>query len=271
MIDEHIKRPWPPEVLEAAALFKLGDVIERPPFFYARHPTLELFDSSGAAEGESQVAELHPEDAPPYAIITTQTCDVDERGVPEQPWIQASPVYPLAGDAPPNRAYLVELTGALPGRHVADLRIELPLEKTLLVGRQPIAGFATEEEGEAFARRLGVRRARAALADELVETVTALLGKRKANNKRRSRRVWPKLWRIGLQIEKGTRLRPVAVRLHVMSAGPPSDDVKAWFADWEDVARLNAAEVSITVHTTRHHDATQMDARVAASLVILDV
>lgn len=85
MIDEHIKRPWPPEVLDAVARFKLGDLIERPPFFYGRHPTLELFDSGGATEGESQVSELHPGDAPPYAIITTQSCDVDERGPPEEP------------------------------------------------------------------------------------------------------------------------------------------------------------------------------------------
>ena len=31
-----------------------------------------------------------------------------------------------------NKAYLVELTGPLAGQFVADLRIELPLEKTLL-------------------------------------------------------------------------------------------------------------------------------------------
>lgn len=184
--------------------------------------------------------------------------------------MQASPVYPLSGDASPNRAYLVELTAALPGRYVADLRIELPLEKPLLVGRQPIAGFATEDEAEAVGRLLGARRARAALADELVQTVVALLRKRKANNKRRSRRVWPELWRIGLQIEQGTRLRPIAVRLHVLSVGPPSDEAKAWFADWEDAARLEAAEVGITLHTTSHHDATQMDARLAAGLLTLD-
>lgn len=271
MIDKHIRRPWPPEVVEALARFKQGDVIVRPPFFYARHATLELFDAGGPVDGESQVAELHPDDAPPYGIITSQTCDVDERGVPEQPWLQVSPVYPLADEAPADKAYLVELTGPLGGRHVADLRIELPLEKTLLVGREPIAGFETEREAEEFGRLLGVRRARAALADELVETTIALLRKRKANNKRLRRRVWPQLWRIGLQIEDGTRLRPVAVRLHVLSDGPPSDDVKAWFASWEDTARLEATSAGITLHTTVHHDATSMDARLAASLELLDV
>ncbi len=111
VIDRHIKAPWPPEVAEALAHFRQGDLIERPPFFYGRHATIEIFDAGGLAEEESQVHEVHPDDAPPYGIITTQTCDLDERGTPTQPWIQVSPVYPLKGDEPPRKAYLVELTG----------------------------------------------------------------------------------------------------------------------------------------------------------------
>ena len=270
MIDEYIKRPWPPEVAQALARFKQGDLIDRPPFFYGRHPTLELFDAGGPAEGDSRVHELHPDDAPPYGVITSQTCDLDEQGTPTQPWFQVSPVYPLSDEAILNKAYIVELTGPLGRRYIADLRIELPLEKTLLVGREPIAGFATEEETDEFARLLGVRRARAALANELVNTAIRLIGRRKANNKRRAERAWGTIWRLGLQIEEGSRLCPVAVRLHVLSAGEPTEEALTWFADWEDIAREEAERVGITLHTTRHHDATSMDARLADRLITLD-
>ena len=93
MIDQHIKRPWPREVLEALRLFKQGDLIDKPPFFYAALPPLEIFDAGGLIDEEPQVVELHPDDAPPYGIITTQTCDLDEQGEPSQPWLQVSPVY----------------------------------------------------------------------------------------------------------------------------------------------------------------------------------
>ena len=66
------------------------------------------------------------------------------------------------------------MTGPAGKRLVADLRIELPLEKSLLAGRVPIRGFATEEQENTFGRLLGTRRARAALANELVDTVMAI-------------------------------------------------------------------------------------------------
>ena len=270
MIDNHIKRPWPPEVLAAVARFKQGDVVERPPFFYARHPTLEVFDAGGPQVGESQIHELHPDDAPPYGIITTQTCDVAEQGEPMQPWLSVSPVYAATDQQLIAKGYAVELTGPFMGRYVADLRIELPLEKSVLVGREAIPGFATEAEAEAFGRLLGVRRARAALANELVEAVIRMLARRRNNNRNRARRVWEQLWRLGLQIEEGTRLRPIAVRVHAMCNGPPSQEVREWFDDWEDRAREEADTVQITLHTTSFHDATCMDARLVEALIQLD-
>jgi hypothetical protein len=160
VIDEHINRPWPPEVAQALAPFKQGDLLEKPPFFYGRHPTIELVDAGGPGGTESQVHELHPDDAPPYGIITTQTCDLNKQGTPTQPWFQVSPVYVVGDERILDKAYAVELTGPPADRFVADLRIELPLEKSLLVGREPIPGFATDEEAEAFGRLLGQRRAR---------------------------------------------------------------------------------------------------------------
>jgi hypothetical protein len=286
VIDRHLRGPWPEDVAEACGRFKQGDVIDKPPFFYGATPGTRIWgadDEEGENEADdpvddgSRVDELHPDESPEFGIITTQTCDLSEQGRPTQPWVQVSPVYRLEGEREEqerhlSKAYIIDLTGPdLPeGRWVADLRIEFPLEKTMLVDKTPIAGFATEDEADEFARRLGFRRARAALANDLVETVTGFIRKRKANN-RRSRRVWPELYKLGLQIEEGTRLKPVAVRLHVISAEEPSDLVRDWFADWEDRARPKASEVDITLLTTRHHDARSMDVRLADRLVELDI
>lgn len=285
MIDRHLRRPWPDDVAGALGAFKQGDLLTRPPFFYGVRPGSRLWgaddeqdEADNAADDGSQVDELHPDESPEYGIITTQTCDLSEQGLPAQPWFQVSPVYQPDGEPKEQerlltKAYIVELTGAdLPeGRWLADLRIEFPLEKTVLVGREPIAGFASEAEADEFARRLGVRRARAALANELVESVIRLIRKRKANDKRRSRKVWPELYKLGLRIEEGTRLKPTAVRLYVITTAEPSDLVKDWFARWEDDARLEASNVGITLHTTRHHDARAMDVQLADRLIDLDI
>jgi hypothetical protein len=289
VIDRHLRGPWPENVAEACGRFKQGDLIKKPPFFYGvssrsriwgpdeendADDPVEEGEADDAVGDESHVDELHPDESPEFGIITTQTCDLSEQGRPTQPWIQVSPVYRLEGEPEDqeyllSKAYITELTGPdLPeGRWVADLRIEVPLEKTVLLDRAPIAGFGSEDEADEFARRLGVRRARAALANELVETVIRLIRKKKANNKARAARVWDDLYKLGLQIEEGTRLKPAAVRLHVICTGDPSVLVQEWFTEWEDGARHEAAEVDITLHTTRYHDARSMDLRLADRLI----
>lgn len=286
MIDPHQRRPWPDNVAEALGRFQQGDLIENPAFFYGVAPGSRIWGPDDDEEepdepgnDSSQVDEWHADDSPKFGILTTQTCDILEQGEPAQPWVQVSPVYPLDEDDPDDqerflsKAYIVELSGPdLPeGRWVADLRIELPLEKTVLIGRNPLAGFATEGEADDFGRRLGVRRARPALADDLVKNVTRLIGKRKRNNKPRAAEVWAELYKLGLQIEEGSRMKPTAVRLHVISAEEPSDRVKTWFEAWEDRAREKAAEVGITLHTTRHHDARSMDVALADRLIDLEI
>lgn len=276
MINDPIRGPWPDEVKEALEKFWLGDVIAQPPFFYGHGGEIRLWeiaddDGEGDGEGElekteeafSAVEELHPDDAPPYGIITTQTCDLDEQGTPMQPWFQACPVYELTGskadqERHASKQFIYELNGSgLPkGRWVADLRIELPIEKSLLVRRDPIRGFATEEDSEAFARALGRRRARAALANELVEAVIVLLRDRRS--KRRA--MWKsQVFRLMLAIEGGTRLTPAAVRLHVITREKPSDEVQEFFDSWEDEAREPAMKVAIELWPTCYHDAREIN------------
>jgi hypothetical protein len=214
VIDRHLERRWPPEVTQALDRFKQGDLIERPPFFFGAPPEPRIWDvgevDDDPAGDASQINELHPDDGPPFGVITTQTCDLAEQGPPTQPWFQVSPVYALEGDAASQaeslrKNYIIALTGSGlgAGTWVADLRIELPLEKTFLAGRIPICGFETEDEAEGFGRALGERRARAALANDLVESITGLLRRRKANNKSARRRSGPACTRSAYRSRRG--------------------------------------------------------------------
>lgn len=281
MISQYISGPWPKEVKEAVESFRQGDLIERPPFFYGHGGDVRLWDvgapddppaeesaTKESAERDnppatleeepSAVEELHLDDSSPYGIITTQTCDLAEQGEPQQPWFQVSPVYRLEGtkeeqDRLASKQFIHELNGPLPeGRWVVDLRIEVPLEKSVLVGRVPVRGFASEEDADKFAHQLGRRRARAALANELVDEVIALLRARRGKRKGMWR---TQIFRLMLEIEGGTRLAPAAVRLHVIANEEPTPDVQEFFDAWEDEARDPAHAVGIELWPTTYHDA----------------
>lgn len=283
MIARHLRSPWPQDVADALDDLRQGDILEHPPFFYARGGDVRIWNlplgadeiendaeaGAGADQDDpaTQVEELHPDDGPPLAIITSQTCDVDEQGAPTQPWIQVSPVYRLPDDARAEsllaKQYTVELDGPeLPdGRWIADLRIELPIEKSWLIGRKVRRGFRTEEKAEDFGLRLGRRRARPALANSLVDNVTGLLRahKQSQRGRGRTRRVWQQVHRVMLEVEDGARLTPAAVRLHVITATEADAEVEEWFSEWEDLARERADAAGLELHATDFHDARSVD------------
>ena len=191
MIDDGLQ-PWPAEVLRAVRRFRQGDVIPLPSTFYLstpRYPLWRLSLPEAPDDVDPQIVESEWNEGA-LGLITSQTCDITEDGrtTPRKPWIQVAPVYDLrhAGTLP---QHLVRLTGQdLPGNSIADLRIELPVEKGWLVDQNPIAGFSDAEGFRSLARRLALQREREALpqwvedliykpfqnADELLGT--AMLG-----------------------------------------------------------------------------------------------
>lgn len=186
MIDEGVVDEWSPEVVAAATAFYQGDLVERPPFFYAGRPREGVWATTRAMaeqledDEDTIVIELEPDQSPPYGIVTSQGCDIaDARS---KPWVQIAPVYSadeLEGgdrrlaDARRNGVpHLVVLDPPdLDGTWIADLRIEMPVEKSWLSGRVPIQAFATDEERRLFGRRLGGRADRPDLPDEVHESV----------------------------------------------------------------------------------------------------
>ncbi len=284
MIDAGVRHPWPQDVREALARFKQGDLIERPPFFYyaaLRRPLWGTEEADEVEEGEEfDVVDLGGPDAgPPYGIITTQTCDLnEERRDPLHPWFQIAPVYKLVGtldevEATLQRQYLFKLHAPVltEGTWVADLRIEVPLEKSVLVGKEPIEAFDSEAGYIAFAARIGRRRDRAALASELVDAVAKSLSRRRRNNRNRFDRIFQSVQSVRLDINEGSRLRPVAAQVYIVTRGPISDEDMEWFESWWDTARQEAEGHDIRLLPNGYHNGTGMDVELYESLIDLGI
>jgi len=286
MIDGGL-RPWPPEIKQAADLFKQGHLIEKPPFFFAAAPTTRVWGSdpdsaqdeekggAGAAE-EPLVLQLGPEECPEYGMLTSQTCDIGGLSAEKHPWVQVAPVFhvePTEVDSFSQRLYAMRLTAPkfADGRWFVDLRVEFPLEKGLLVGRTPIEAFADEKGYLDFARRLGLRRERAALADSLVEVVCGGIKAKREADRGKARAVWDQLQAGGLRLSvvEGGRLDPKQARLHVVTKGEADKDARSWFDEWYDAARPDAAAHGFALLATEFLDGTAVDAEHYRSLIDL--
>jgi hypothetical protein len=284
MIDGGL-REWPQEVREAADLFKQGHLIKNPPFFFGAAPRTRVWGSktdsgdegdNAPAEPEDPVLlELEPEDCPPYGMLTSQTCDIGGVSAEKHPWIQVAPVYHVEQaqvDSFVQRLYAKQLTAAGfdDGRWVVDLRVEFPLEKSVLARRKPIEAFADEQGYLELARLLGMRRERAAFADSLVEVVSGGIKSKRADNgdKPRSRRVWARLQSGGLRLSvvEGDRLEPKQARLHVVTRGKADKEVRTWFEEWYDIARAEAEKYGFSLLATEFIDGTRVDAEYYRSL-----
>jgi hypothetical protein len=183
MIENRVLGDWDPKVVEAVGRFAQGDLVERPPFFYAATPSYAVWETTvlladEVAEGEDVVVELDPEERPPYGVLTTQGCDIAD--VTRKPWVQVAPVFGatvVAEDRLPNVRrgavpHLVLLEPpSLAGLWLADLRIEFPIEKSWLADREPISGFSSDEERLEFAQRLAGRLERPDLSDEVHDLI----------------------------------------------------------------------------------------------------
>jgi hypothetical protein len=262
VIDEGLDQPWPEPARVAVEAFVQGHLLAEPPLFYAadlRHPiwrtTRLIAEETDEGDQGEEFVDLAPDDRPAYGIITTQSCDLsEERPDPRQPWLAVAPVYLVTPDSPlRDRDYIFGLAPPeIDGdAWVADLRIEMPLEKGLLVGRAPIDAFPDEVGYIAFANFLARRRGRPALASVFHEVLSAttkrLKGDRNAN-RTLARSARQNIYKLMLAIEDGTRLVPIAAKLYVITDGPPSEDARAWFDLWWNEARL----VELSGSSDRH-------------------
>jgi len=281
VIDDGIHHPWPPPIAEAAAKFLQGHLLECPPLFYVadlRHPiwqTSRVVAEEAGDELGVDFIDLAEDDRPPYGIITTQSCDLaEERDDPLQPWFAVAPVYCVPADAKVlHREYIVALrppTLVGDGVWVVDLRIEMPLEKGMLVDRMPIEAFPDEPGYISFANLLARRRGRPALAsvfhDVIAGTTRALTDENK-DYKKLSRKARENIYKLLLAIQDGTRLQPVAAKLYVVTDGQATAETREFFDLWWNDARIVADERGLQLLPTGWLDAQSVDLRLVDDLV----
>src|ERR1035441_6952262 len=167
MIDSGIppKDGWPDGLLDKLRQWEQGDIVLAPFLFYFADPSAAIWEGTRLYTESSVEPEviLAPDELlPPYGMVTTQTCDIAEEDSqrPMRPWVQMTPVYAitswkrnrLEGGRGP-RYWLLIPDFPEDGVWVADLRLELPVEKSWLANQARIIGFADEEEK----RRVGSR------------------------------------------------------------------------------------------------------------------
>ena len=161
---------------------------------------------------------------PEMGVITSQTCDLNEEGEPLQPWFQMSPLHKLpvscTGKTLPGFMYRIETPVGETGEWAIDLRVEVPVEKTVLVGRPFRSAFRTEADEIRFADALGRRRDRAALATSITSTVGHTLRERRRKKDSFKKVLRNEVFKAMLNVEEGTRSDPTSVRVHVIYDTP---------------------------------------------------
>lgn len=276
-IDEGIADGWPADIFEKLRDYRLGLLIKHPPlsFHGTGDPERQLWSPADgdrpSTDGQVDVP------AAEYGVITTQTCNIAERPPKGTfPWVQISPVYKLDdADDVGDRLYLHSLSppDLPPGNWVADLRLEAPVEKSVLVQHTPVPAFSSEDEEIAFGEMLGRQRDRAALHDNVNNVLYGRWRKKRSNNKPRAGRVFDEIHMVGLLIEDGSRLEPVAVECHFIGRGGElSDEAKDWLETWWDKAReeANAADPSLNLLPNQYHDGSAMDLELYDRLIPLE-
>lgn len=252
MIDDRLPDEWPVAVQEAAREWRQGYVVEEPPFFYYRsesNPVWEIGLAADEETGDAALVELDPDQRSRFGLITTQTCDLYEEGRPTQPWFAVAPVYDIAPRLKPGQlaqlelgyfAHFVLLTaGWLPsGRWVADLRIELPVEKGWLVGREPRPGLVDLKDYERLAARLAGRRGRPALSTRLTVSLTRPLREWLNGGGKASR---DSLESLRLRVVGDPVTSTQAELLVIIKDDGMTPELESRWRDWE-AARLVAAE-----------------------------
>lgn len=267
MINRGIPTAWPDSVLSATRGFRQGHLLESPPLIYvasAAHAVWELTRATGDPALEDEVFELDSQDRAPYGLITTQTCDINE-AKPRHPWIHVAPVYrreegDLAAMVEQQRvSYLVPLTPpTLDGPWVVDLRLEVPVEKGWLVGREPMESCASEAEYEVLAQRLGAKRDRPAFADSLVLGVYNPL--KTWLEKRAGKDASAGVTEIRLRIG-GTRLAPYAASLVLIKDVEWTEGETSAWDGWWDKAHPVAANHGIDLLSNEYQMFQSMSAR----------
>jgi hypothetical protein len=171
---------WPDGFNDHLDRYRQGHIVDGIPVFFLQSE-VELWSRPRQTIGSAETTLLVGEVGHPHrrAMLLTQACDLMK---PKNPWITVCPVYDAArrlqqGQEGQIKAgqipHLVPITAewAAEGFWVADLRLEMSLEKTVLMGNDPIEAFNSDDEYSDLALRLGARRNRPATPQSCLDLV----------------------------------------------------------------------------------------------------
>lgn len=221
------------------------------------------------------------------AIITTQTCDLG--GLPPgslHPFFQVSPLVRgdrIAGSirslARQGRVgYLVPVQSPFSAKPVlnedgterrpgpdqewyADLRVQVPVSKAVLLDRDPIAGFADEGGYLAFAELLAFRWFRPALHGGLSEDLPMLLTKFVKDKGGAKQQCFAKVEQMRVVFLGGDRLRPTRASFYVLTDGLNLDEQEreVW-ARFQTEAATMLKRHGVMVGPLLHCDVSELSA-----------
>lgn len=275
MIDKGVppRDSWPNGLLRKLREWEQGDVVANPPLFYFADPSAAIWEATRAYTDSSSGPEviLPPDEVlPPYGMVTTQTCDIaeEESSRPVRPWVQIAPVYPvtnwkrkkLEGGKGPRYWLLVP---DLPedGIWVADLRIEVPIEKSWLAGQIRVEGFENETEKRIVGRRLAWLKGRPAFSRELNEIQQSLfdaLDRMESAELETHETLLDQLEEVIVQVD--SYLAPTSVQLVFLTNVPLADDCRRWLSEWRESSVEEASVTGLTLHALDFRTLTSVTA-----------
>lgn len=265
------REAWPEAVVEAAAQFVCGDVVASPPFFYFADPEHGVMTSTRAylELGYSGPEVIQASDlAADYGLITTQTCDLGELEYdpPTKPFISVAPIYDMSetldksiqsllrqGKRIQGWLHVPALTRLADGFWVVDLRIEMPIEKSWLVGRTPIKGFETEEGAQRVGELGAEMRTRPAWATAVSDVLQGALQESLKLLKGQSRdlfiKVVEEIDEVGIRADSALSPRWVQLCAFVSAEKHDlSDGVERWWNTVNDKLRPLMASQGVDLH-----------------------
>ncbi|MFD7696448.1 hypothetical protein [Streptomyces sp. NPDC059805] len=253
------REDWPDGVLQALDPFTQGDVITCPELVFHGAPFAPITRTSQSYAEDFESAmpvAVDLDDLPPWALVTSGTCDLAEQDapVPRKPFAQVAPIVDMSDINPGDQklikanrfAYLLHvplLSEVRSGLWVADLRIEYPVEKSWMANQDRLRGWATEREQQIVGQALARQRQRPAMGRAFIDQVLKPLRQHLAELRKNQRELADLLdaeiseWAV----EVDSRLDPKRLAVVLLSeACTPSDDVQQWWRETVDSLREGA-------------------------------
>lgn len=250
--DDLVPRGWDPEDAASIDLWGQGDLVGplrmtwtgRPGLDGVTHVEVGQIDESSSSIAVGFPAEAH------CAVIVSQTCDVvtTDPGA-RHPFVQVSPVtVALGSEVPsldqlrhwevrdrvllrPSPGTIARFTSHEPSEValVADLRISVPVSKSLLVGAVPTPGFTAEQDLLTFSEHLAQKTTRPALHDFITTTARKLIADAIDQDALTNTAWWSQVDEVRVRC-RPTRLRPTDVEFFIVHQGhsPDPASVDRW-------------------------------------------